>query len=158
MSGITEIDLQLLAQKGISQEKVRTQIETFKEGIPFVDLEKAAIVGDGIAKFSSSEEEEFVQNFEASKSSLALLKFVPASGAASRMFKALFNFLDAYNSSEESLTSYIERTNDSAIKQFSERISDFPFYDLVQSRIAGKALRQMKKFTCLSKSCFQKKA
>ena len=139
MSGITEIDLQLLAQKGISREKVRTQIETFKEGIPFVDLEKAAIVGDGIAKFSSSEEEELVQNFEASKSSLSLLKFVPASGAASRMFKALFNFLDAYDSSEESLTSYIQRTNDSAIKQFSERISDFPFYGLVQNRIAGKA-------------------
>ncbi len=138
MSGISENDLQLLEQKGISREKVSTQIETFKEGIPFVDLEKAAIIGDGIFKFTSSEEEELVANFEASTSSLSLLKFVPASGAASRMFKALFNFLDAYNPSDENLTAYIERTKDSDIKQFSERITDFPFYDLVQKRIAGK--------------------
>ena len=99
--------------------------------------QKAAVVGDGISKFSPSEEEELVANFKASKSSFPLLKFVPASGAASRMFKALFNFLDAYHPSEEDLKAYIERTDDSAIKQFSERITDFPFYDLVQKRIAG---------------------
>ena len=139
MSGILENDIQLLEQKGISREKVIDQIETFKEGIPFVDLEKAAIVGDGLSKFSSQEEESLVGNFEGSKSNLSLLKFVPASGAASRMFKALFNFLDTYDPSEESLASYFERTNDSAIKQFSENLLKFPFYDLVLSRIAGEA-------------------
>lgn len=140
MSGISENDLQLLRQKGISREKVNAQIETFREGIPFVDLEKAAIVGDGISKFSSLEEEVLVGVFEGFKSSLSLLKFVPASGAASRMFKALFNFLDTYNPSEESLNAYLERTNDSAIKEFSQRMGDLPFYGLVQSKIAGKAL------------------
>ena len=139
MSGISEYDAQILAQKGISREKVMTQIETFREGIPFVDLEKAAIVGDGIANFSSSEAEALVKIFDGSKSSLSLLKFVPASGAASRMFKALFNFLDTYNPSEESLTSYLERTNDSAIKEFSQRMGDLPFYGLVKNKIADKA-------------------
>ena len=142
MSGITENDLQLLEQKGISREKVSNQIDTFKEGIPFVDLAKAAIVGDGISKFSSSEEEGLVKNFEEAKSTRSLLKFVPASGAASRMFKALFNFLDAYEPSKESLDSYLERTNDSSIKQFSERITEFPFYSIVQGRIADKSLSQ----------------
>lgn len=138
MSGISDNDLELLAQKGITREKVRTQLETFKEGIPFVDLEKAAIVGDGISKFTVEEEEALVTKFEETKSSLSLLKFVPASGAASRMFKALFNFLDSYNPSEESLEAYIGRTNDTAINQLSQRMGDFPFYELVQNRIAGK--------------------
>ena len=93
MSGISDSDLELLAQKGITREKVSTQLETFIDGIPFVDLEKAAIVGDGISKFTVEEEEALVTKFEETKSSLSLLKFVPASGAASRMFKALFNWL-----------------------------------------------------------------
>lgn len=138
MSGISESDLEVLEQKGISREKVRDQIETFKEGIPFVDLEKAAIVGDGISKFSSSEEDALISNFETAKSGLSLLKFVPASGAASRMFKALFNFLDAYDAAKESLDSYLDRTKDPDIKQFSERLADFPFYSIVQSRIGSK--------------------
>ena len=40
MNGISENDLKLLEEKGISREKVSNQIETFKEGIPFVDLAK----------------------------------------------------------------------------------------------------------------------
>ncbi len=135
---LTENDLALLAEKGISEKKVHDQIETFKEGIPFVQLEKAATVGEGLSKFTEAEESELIQKFDASQSNLSLLKFVPASGAASRMFKALFNFLDAYNPANETLDSYFERTNDKALKAFSEGMTNFAFYDLVKQRIAGK--------------------
>ncbi|SIS40737.1 protein of unknown function [Zobellia uliginosa] len=135
---LTENDLALLAKKGISEKKVNEQIETFKEGIPFVQLEKAVTVGEGLSKFTPSEEKELIQKFEASRTGLSLLKFVPASGAASRMFKALFNFLDAYDPKEESLEAYFERTDDKAMKTFSEGVADFAFYDLVKQRIAGK--------------------
>ncbi|MDO6515807.1 DUF4301 family protein [Zobellia uliginosa] len=135
---LTENDLALLAKKGISEKKVNEQIETFKEGIPFVQLEKAVTVGEGLSKFTLSEEKELIQKFEASRTGLSLLKFVPASGAASRMFKALFNFLDAYDPKEESLEAYFERTGDKAMKTFSEGVTDFAFYDLVKQRIAGK--------------------
>ena len=135
---LTEKDLALLAKKGISEKKVHDQIETFKEGIPFVQLEKAATVGEGLSKFTDAEEKELIQKFNASQSNLSLLKFVPASGAASRMFKALFNFLDAYNPANETLESYFERTNDKALKEFSEGMTNFAFYDLVKQRIAGK--------------------
>ncbi|OWW26463.1 NAD metabolism ATPase/kinase [Zobellia sp. OII3] len=135
---LTENDLALLAKKGISEKKVNEQIETFKEGIPFVQLEKAVTIGEGLSKFTPSEEKDLIQKFEASSTGLSLLKFVPASGAASRMFKALFNFLDAYDPKEESLEAYFERTDDKAMKAFSEGITDFAFYDLVKQRIAGK--------------------
>jgi hypothetical protein len=139
MSTLSESDLQLLATKGISKDKVRDQIETFREGIPFVNLEKAGVVGDGISKFSFEEEQQLIATFEGAKSGLSLLKFVPASGAASRMFKALFNFLDAYDPESEKLEAYFERTGDKELKVFSEKLKQFPFYNIVRSLIADKA-------------------
>ncbi|SHI37107.1 DUF4301 family protein [Pseudozobellia thermophila] len=137
---LTEKDLALLSEKGISEAKVREQIETFKEGIPFVQLEKAVTVGEGIMKFAPEEAKDKIAKYEAAANKgLTLLKFVPASGAASRMFKALFNFLDSYDPSQESLEAYFGRTADKAMKEFSEGLRHFAFYDLVMSRIAGKA-------------------
>ncbi|WP_337251752.1 DUF4301 family protein [Maribacter halichondriae] len=92
MSQITSNDQRQLSEKGISKEKVLDQIEIFKEGIPFVRLEKAGVVDGGILKFTDDEEQTLIEKFESDRSRLSLLKFVPASGAASRMFKALFNF------------------------------------------------------------------
>ena len=131
-------DLEQLDSKGISKEKVNNQIQTFKEGIPFVQLSQAAVVGNGILRFSEKEQLDLLQYFEDNRKELELLKFVPASGAASRMFKAMFNFLDSYDPSKEELSEYIERTGDQDAKKFTENLSDFPFYDLIMSRIKGK--------------------
>ena len=132
---LSDSEITLLEDKGITKEKVRAQIETFREGIPFVTLEKAGVVADGILKFSAEEQQQMIATFEKAKRSLSLLKFVPASGAASRMFKALFNFLEAYNPSEEAFDAYVERTGDKAIQQFSEQIEQFPFYAIVTAQI-----------------------
>ncbi|PRX56587.1 DUF4301 family protein [Flagellimonas meridianipacifica] len=132
-------DLKQLEEKGISQEKVLSQIQTFKEGIPFVKLKKAAVVGDGILRFSNEEQSDLIAYFEDASEKLYLLKFVPASGAASRMFKAMFNFLDSYNASNESLSAYFGRTGDKAVQQFLEGKESLPFYDLIMGRISGKA-------------------
>lgn len=139
MSTFSESDLELLKSKRISIEKVRDQIGTFREGIPFVSLEKAGIIGDGILKFSQEEQQQLIAVFNKEKNGLSLLKFVPASGAASRMFKALFNFLESYNPSEEQLESYFERTGDKDLKEFSEGLKEFPFYEIVLQRIVGQS-------------------
>ncbi|QWX83280.1 DUF4301 family protein [Cellulophaga sp. HaHaR_3_176] len=139
MTKFSETDKKQLASKGIEEKKVLNQIETFKEGIPFVKLESAAVIGQGIEKFDKKEEQELISFFESNKENKSLLKFVPASGAASRMFKAFFNFLDKYNSEKETLEAYLGRTNDSAIKTFSEGLKSLPFYEIIQKRIKGKA-------------------
>nr|WP_299170973.1 DUF4301 family protein [uncultured Allomuricauda sp.] len=139
MSNLSQQDLAQLESKGIPKEKVENQIETFKAGIPFVKLQKAAVVSDGILKFSEDEHKELVRFFEDERGSMDLLKFVPASGAASRMFKAMFNFLDSYVASKEKLSDYIERTGDTAVKQFSDNLEKFPFYGLIMERISGKS-------------------
>ena len=139
MIDLSPKDLEQLKKKGISKEKVANQIQTFKEGIPFVDLVKAAVVSDGILRFSEQQEKELVQYFEEHRGNLDLLKFVPASGAASRMFKAMFNFLEAFDPSKETLSAYIERTGDKDVQKFTEQLSKLPFYGLIMERIKGKA-------------------
>ena len=139
MTVFTAKDKQQLVSKGISLEKVLDQIETFKEGIPFVKLERAAVITNGISKFTTKEEKELIENFKNSKDEVSLLKFVPASGAASRMFKAFFNFLEKYNSKNESIEAYFERTGDKDIKTFYKGLTNLPFYEIIQKRIKGKA-------------------
>lgn len=135
MMELMEKDKKQLAAKGISENKVIGQIETFNEGIPFVHLKRAAVVGDGIYRFSKEEEKELAATYTKNSKQLDVLKFVPASGAASRMFKALFSFLDAYNPKEETLDAYIERTKDRDIKVFADDLEKFPFYADVKSRL-----------------------
>ncbi|HMB64713.1 MAG TPA: DUF4301 family protein [Eudoraea sp.] len=139
MIEFSENDLKQLKNKGVSREKVLEQIETFKAGIPFVRLDRAAVVSAGISRFTEEEEEVLIRNFESLRKDRSLLKFVPASGAASRMFKSLFNFLDSFNPRATSLTAYLEKSGDRHMAEFFEKLDEFPFSDIVQKRIRGKS-------------------
>ena len=135
MIELTESDEKQLKEKGISKESMQSHINTFKEGIPFVQLKNAAVIGNGILKFTSSEEKELIAFYDSILKDLDILKFVPASGAASRMFKALFNFLDVYNPKKEALDAYLKRTNDKDIRIFSEGLERLPFNKKVMARL-----------------------
>lgn len=139
MIELNDKDLAQLEEKGISKQQLEKQLNTFREGIPAVQLEKAAVVGDGIVRLDDEQQEVYVKKFENNIKGKKLLKFVPASGAASRMFKACFNFLDTYDPDEESLDDYFNRTGDKAMKTFVEGIQDFPFYTLIRNRVKGQA-------------------
>ena len=112
-------DLQQLAQRGVSPEQVENQLQQIANGFPFLRLEAAASVGNGIMAPTDKERADFVElwkNFvgEGHK----VVKFVPASGAASRMFKALFEYLDAPYTEPQS---NFEKTFFSNIKKFAFR-------------------------------------
>jgi hypothetical protein len=145
MTQLTEKDQKQLKDKGISKEKMLDHINTFEEGIPFVQLKEAAVIGNGILEFSKAEEIELIQLYDSKLKDLDILKFVPASGAASRMFKALFNFLDVYNPEQESLEAYLNRTNDKDIMVFSEGLERLPFYKKVMDRLPENLDSQGKK-------------
>ncbi len=138
MTDFSEKDLKQLENKGISPEKAQQQIHIFIKGIPFTRLEKAAVVGDGILRFSKEESDLVVQEYEQVAPTLSILKFVPASGAASRMFKALFNFLETFDPAMENLDEYLERTADQDIAIFVENLEQFPFYQQVKDQIGEK--------------------
>ena len=93
---LTQQDLNQIAAKGISEEKLNKQIEEFKTGFPFLKLDSAAAIDHGIFAPNEEETSKYVSSWNDYKSDgHAIVKFVPASGAASRMFKDLFAFLDA---------------------------------------------------------------
>ena len=93
---LSEKDLQQLAAKGITVEKLEQQHAEFKTGFPFLKLEGPAAIGKGIVAPSADEVKAYVKEWEEYKAEgKKIVKFVPASGAASRMFKDIFSFTDA---------------------------------------------------------------
>lgn len=142
MIEFTRRDIRQIEEKGISKKMVEDQIRTFIQGVPNVSLYAPAIIGDGILKIPAANEKDYIRKFEDAKPSLSLIKFVPASGAASRMFKMLFGFLEEFTPEAESYAEYLQRTKDKAIEKFFERASDFPFYGRVLSRIGAKDLSE----------------
>ena len=93
---LTAEDKIQLQQKGITEEQVEAQLKSFREGFPFLRLRAAASVGQGILRLEEDEVQKYIQAWDAYKAEgHHITKFVPASGAASRMFKNMFEFLDA---------------------------------------------------------------
>ena len=92
---ISAKDKEQLAQKGISEEKLNEQLNCFKTGFPYLKLYAAASVDEGILKLTEEEQQTFAEAWDEAAKSLHIVKFVPASGAASRMFKDLFSFSEA---------------------------------------------------------------
>src|SRR5574344_1620643 len=93
---LTPKDKDLLFQKGISEELLDSQLEHFKTGFPFLKLEAPASIGNGIMAPDTDACKAYIASWEKyMQTNHRVVKFVPASGAASRMFKNLFGFLDA---------------------------------------------------------------
>ena len=92
---LSQEDLKQIAVKGITEAQVETQLEEFKQGFPFLRFEAAAAVGNGIAAPGDDERLRYIEAWNAYKAGgKRVVKFVPASGAASRMFKDMFAFLN----------------------------------------------------------------
>ncbi len=132
---IKDKDIKLIKSKGLTVDKVLSQIETFKNGIPFVSLRSAATLDNGILKFSEHYQSELVKLYNTRLDHLDTIKFVPASGAATRMFKELFRFLDNYDCEKESLNSYTNHEKANAIRLFLIGLEKFPFYAIVMNKV-----------------------
>lgn len=114
-------DLDLLKQKGIAQSTVEAQLARFATGFPYLRLKASAKVGEGIMQLSGAQQDLAVDRwnrFLADGGSVC--KFVPASGAASRMFKALFAFVNGED--------YIPAEG-SDVANLIASIDKTPFYD-----------------------------
>ncbi|MFD2543227.1 DUF4301 family protein [Lacinutrix gracilariae] len=132
---LTEKDLKQIEAKNLSLDKVNAQIQVFKKGIPFVNLKDAANVGNGILKLSEEEKKQKIQVFEEQRNQKKILKFVPASGAATRMFKFLFKFIREFDEETETVNSYINRNKAVELSLFLVGLEKFPFYKEVLLQI-----------------------
>ena len=91
----TPSDLAQLEAHGISVEKAEKQLHSFANGFPELDIVSAASVGNGVLNPTEEEIDAYVKAWQDYlDEGHTVLKFVPASGAASRMFKDLFEYLE----------------------------------------------------------------
>ncbi|MCM1519955.1 MAG: DUF4301 family protein [Lachnoclostridium sp.] len=92
---LRSIDIEMLNKQGISKEQAEAQLRRFAEGFPYLKIKDAARVGTGIIRLTKSDEDGAIYRWkEYLNHGGEVIKFVPASGAASRMFKALFEYVD----------------------------------------------------------------
>lgn len=116
---ITSQDKEMLEKKGISEQQIAEQLACFEKGFPYLKLYAAASVDNGILSLDADTQKKYLDSWEAyMQTDKVVVKFVPASGAASRMFKNLFEFLGAdYDTPQTAFE-----------KNFFERIGDFAFF------------------------------
>lgn len=122
---LTQEDKDLLAKKGISEQQIAEQLACFEKGFPYLKLYAAASVENrGIMLAGEDVQKTYLAAWDAYKEGdKKIVKFVPASGAASRMFKNMFEFLGA---------DYNIPTTDFE-KKFFANIKNFAFYDDLNS-------------------------
>lgn len=125
----TDEDLAQIEKQGINKEKVEDQIMIFQRGNLPVNIKSAATPGNGIHQFSSGEQEELGNYYESRKEKLEIIKFVPASGAATRMFKVLHNFIASFDPGKSSIEEYLFESGNNELKAFLDRMDNLPFYE-----------------------------
>ena len=135
MNGLTEKDQQLLIKKGITEAMLNAQVAQFKQGVPPIQLYKAAVIGNGIIPLTKEEAAKYAAIYQKRKKGNTIVKFVPASGAATRMFKSLFAFRDGFEPDRESFVAYMQRTGNKEVKAFFEGLERFAFYPILKAVI-----------------------
>jgi hypothetical protein len=118
----TEKDISFLQDRGIRSLEIERQLDLLYNGSIFPRLKKCAQVNDGIFILSDAEKNKYCQLFLAENSNYKITRFIPASGAASRMFAHLLEVLN-------------ENKNSKLIDEFFERLNDFSFAQLIPDTI-----------------------
>ncbi len=87
-------DLQQIEQHGLTLAQVEQQIENFRQGFPYLKIVRAAAAGDGVLVMDDEQIAKAEACYDAAAANIKVVKFVPASGAATRMFKELFEYVN----------------------------------------------------------------
>lgn len=120
----TEQDQDQILVQGVSLDQIDQQINYFVNGFPYLNVIKAATIGDGIVRIEEDQIPAYIHRFDAAAHERDLVKFVPASGAATRMFKSLFAAMDG--------------KSDKSVDEVFARLTDFAFYDDLKAAMAAK--------------------
>jgi nicotinamide riboside kinase len=133
--GFSSLDFVQIYEHGIPLDNIQNQLDIFKKGISKAVLVEPATIPNGILKLSEQDFQTKANFFDANKSSLKLNKLVPASGAASRMFKFLSEFLNDFDIEKETINAYIKRKKDSELSLFISGMNRFSFFDEVHLKL-----------------------
>lgn len=116
----TNEDIRQIEQRGSSVKTVEEQVERFKKGFPWMKIVAPATPEKGILVLDEAAVKAAGEYYDRASMN-GKCKFVPASGAASRMFKDLFSGLDSLKEGKE-------LSDDAPAAKFSDHIAEFAFY------------------------------
>ena len=112
-------DIKQLDQRGIKPDILEEQLQLLKRGTIPVHLSAPATISNGIIKLDPQEADSLLETFNQQLDNLTITRFVPASGAASRMFKAFYQYLETGQETPE-------------IKNFAGNFHKFAFYQQIK--------------------------
>lgn len=131
----SEKDMVQLREKGLSPEIVDKQLFYFENGIDFVNIIAPALPGSGISVFDQEEVKEYLKFFDDNILSYSFTRFIPASGAASRMFKTLFEALEYLSTQSAKIDQFFK--NNPSLATFINSLKEYPFYDDLKNHFSG---------------------
>lgn len=130
---LTPIDRQVMISQGITEETIVAQLALFRKGTPWIKLHRPCTVGDGIVVLHADELEGLSRKYAEAVADGRVMKFVPASGAASRMFQALLQQLETASIAPDS-------DEDTLLNQFLTDLQRFAFYDDLEAALHAEGL------------------
>lgn len=125
----TDKDIAQINDHGLSESKVKQQIENFVAGFPPAHLERPATDGDGISSLSDQQNKSMIATYDKGAQAKKIVKFVPASGAATRMFKNLFSFHADYDGTDAAYEKMLKNQDQGSPFEFFKHLEDFAFYE-----------------------------
>ncbi|RMA66314.1 DUF4301 family protein [Ulvibacter antarcticus] len=132
---LTNKDLQQIEQLGLHENIISRQLDTFIKGIPFTHVVTAASVGNGIEVIGLEDQHRLIDLYDHKREGLDLVKFVPASGAATRMFSFLYKFLDEFNPEEQKLKNFLKSGNHKQLEIFLDSLKEFAFVSAIRKKV-----------------------
>lgn len=124
----TQKDLRQIKKKGILLDDINRHIKYFQQGFPPADITRPATPGKGIMVLTEGEEQHYKDVFLANAPDFHITRFIPASGAASRMFKSLYTAMEKLEGkSVEQQWKWIEKKKE--LRRFFKNLEKYPFYE-----------------------------
>lgn len=141
----TKEDLKTFKHRDIKAEQIDQQLENFQHGFNFVELSEPATTVNGILRLEAEEEDALLENYEVARKNYTMIKMVPASGSATRMFKDLFTFMDTYQGTEEEFLDFVQKKGAGTMHYFFEKLEELPFYNRLSAAMwkDGKDIKKL---------------
>ncbi len=139
----TDDDIRQIEERGLTLEEVNRQLDIFKKPFPYLDLHRPCTAGDGIKVIDPGRMQALMETYEQEAPKRGCLKFVPASGAASRMFKVLLSFLNREKEiNRDPIAAEAEGGKKDArdLLTFMDGVRQFAFFEDLKSMMSGNDL------------------
>ena len=133
---ITEKDFDSIKADGRSLELIKRQYEHLVGEKIKISGIRPAIIGDGILEMDTKEKNNALQYFNTNSDKKRWIKFVPASGVASRMFSSLQNYIEASEQQNFDLLKYFESEEGSVIQKLKKQFKKLPFFESIFSSLS----------------------